>query len=262
MRRFASILIIGSFLAVPAALAQTDLSFTISPAKREFVVEAGQSVSYVVSVTNNLGAAREFTVTPQSLPGQGPYSLLPYLDLSTSRLTVGNGETASFTVNAAIPAEAPPGGLLAGIQVATVPPKDGAAKLSAALQSLIFIRVEGEVKESGELKKFGILGGPFQLLKDEIKFYFSYQNDGNVYLNPYGGIDLERVIAWGKEGSLAVSPNFVLPKDTKTREVKFLPQRSCGLYRATLNLNRGYGDVVDRESAWLFFCPMLKFKLW
>ena len=262
MRQVGLVLIIWGFLAVTPALAQTDPSFTISPAKREFVMEAGQSASYVVSVTNNLGAEREFAVTTQALEGQDPYSLLPYLDVPVSRLVIGNGETASFTVNIAIPPNAPPAGLLAGVQVATVPSNDGAARLSAALQSLIFVRVNGEVEEAGELRRFGVLGGPLQFFKDEIKFYFSYQNEGNVYLNPYGGIDLERVIAWGKEGSLAVSPNFVLPQETKTREVKFLPQRSCGLYKATLNLNRGYEDVVDRDSTWLFFCPVLKFNLW
>lgn len=283
MRQFWLALIIFGFLGVGSAAAQTDPSFTISPAKREFVVEAGQSVSYVVSVTNNLGSTQQFAVTAQALEGQDPYSLLPYLTVPTSRLTINDGETANFTVNIAVPNNAPPAGLLAGIQVATIPSDRGVAKLSAALQSLIFIRIEGEVNEVGELNRFGVLGGPIQLLKDEVKFYFSYQNEGNVYLNPYGGIEVNKIVAWGKEGSLVVAPNFVLPQQTKTREVKFLPQGACGLYRATLNLNRGYDDVVDQDSTWLVVCSgsglvvsliglvillglglflMVKFKIW
>ncbi|MBP9855772.1 MAG: hypothetical protein KBC48_00480 [Candidatus Pacebacteria bacterium] len=252
-------LVLAIWLGSPALVLAMDPSFTIGPAKNEFTLLPGGSVTKNIAVTNNLGRSSEFTIKVSDFkdtPVQ--YALKNYLTLGTTKLIIPNGESATVPVTVTLPANLPPTGLYAAVNIIASPAaQGGGAQVSTAISSLFFVRVAGEATPAGALTAFGPIGGAIQLFKNSFNFHYSFRNDGNIYLNPYGAITIERRLAIGKEGQLPVLPNFVLPGETRLREVKFLPTYSCGWFKATLQLNRGYDDIIDTKNTSFFTCSPL-----
>ena len=91
-------------------------------------------------------------------------------------------------------------------------------------------------------------GGP-------ITFEFNYKNNGNVYLNPYGELKITNVFgrtAYAKW----ISPYFVMPGAIRQQKETLENKSLWGIYRATLKLNRGYGNRLDQKSLYFFVLPI------
>lgn len=243
-------------------------SFSVTPGKQEVILVPGAGTIKNLSITNNLGHSAEFILGVEDIATSGtnnqgvdllgetlsPYSLKRYLSLPTTKFTLHDGESKNIPIAINLSANVPPGSLHGAVTVAASSAGVGVAKVTARLTSLWFLRVEGPVKESGQLVDFGPLGGHWQLFTQQLRFQFSFRNDGNVYLNPYGGIELKPLIAWGGVRSVVVPPNFVLPGSTRVREVMAPAGTFCGWYKLTLKLNRGYQDKVDEQNSSLIVC--------
>lgn len=264
-----------------AAFAQGGGVFTVRPAKVELVVAPGERVETAISVSNTTAsplvvsvgfedvepaANADVTSDPAKLLGEkrGSYSLRDWMASPREKYDVLTGEAVSIPISVTVPRDALPGGRYGAAVIVARPALDlasgGQENLAFETQvaTLYFVRVLGDAKEEGALRKFGISGEKFvrQSSGEPLEFFVSYENSGDVHLNPYGGIRISGM--FGSERTVAIDPWAVYPKTTRTRDIVYPQALSPGFYRATLELNRGYGDVVDTASVRFAVVPSFR----
>ena len=158
-----------------------------------------------------------------------------------------------------IPKDAPPGGHYAAILISTEPPSTGekfAVQTSQAVTSLFFVRIEGDVNESGTVREFRAFKSFLQ--RPEAEFSLRFENKGNVHLQPRGNIIITNM--WGTERGV-ITLNYqthfgnVLPKTI--RNFTFSCQShfaitDIGRYKAEVTLAYGE-DGVKSVSATAYF---------
>lgn len=147
------------------------------------------------------GAVNDFTAsgedgTPKVLLDEGessPYSIKPWID-PLQQLTLEPRQVKSLPVTIRVPKDAAPGGYYGVIRfTANAPGVTGnGVSLSASLGALIFIRVNGDAKESVSFEEFyttskdGARTGLFE--SQPVTFAARIKNDGNVHEQPTGQI--------------------------------------------------------------------------
>ena len=249
--------------------------FVVGPGKTEMRLDAGQSATKTLVVTNRYGTemrfrfkVEDFTASDKSnevirLLGdeKGPYSLKDYIKPETDSIVLKHGERAKIQVTVSIPADATPGGLYGAVIVTTEPPEGvdtndtqvgGSIVLESRIASLFFVRINGDVNEGGSLTSF----------QSDAKFYksgpvqmtYAYQNTGSIYESPYGVIEVTNLYGT-KVDEISVSPYFVMPGSTRTESKTLSRDFMIGRYKATLKLNRGYGDTIDAKSVTFWVLP-------
>lgn len=243
-------------------------SFSVTPAKIELSLNPGVKAEQKISLTNKSREITKFTVDLRDLAASnrpdevlrllgdelGPYSLKPYLELSATNFSLAPGETKEIIIKIDIPKEVPPGGRFGAITFKTEPKLGSGARFSAQIASLFFLRIPGEMAAEGRLLGLQISGNKI-IIGKPLRFLFSFENTGNVYLNPYGGLDLKARLALPGT-SVAVPPNFVLPDSTRIREINLKNNwRLAGWYEAELKLNRGYDNKIDQAKVQIVVLP-------
>ncbi|MFA6526579.1 MAG: hypothetical protein WCT26_04175 [Candidatus Buchananbacteria bacterium] len=246
--------------------------FVLNQTKTEVQLSAGDQAIRSVSLTNRSGADLFFTVGVEDFSASakaeqnidllgaqmGLYSLKDYLKLEAMSFTLHHGERITMPISINIPQNAQPGGLYGAVTFSAKLADAGSAGSSkiqvvSRLASLFFVRVKGEVTESGELLDFNsskafYFGGP-------VAFEFNYKNTGSIYLNPYGELKITDV--FGREVYTKwISPYFVMPGAVRQQKEIFERPSAWGLYQATLKLNRGYGNNIDQRSLYFFILPI------
>ncbi len=260
--------IVASAIFIYPTLAGAAGTFSLTPGKEEVSLAPGAATIKNLTVVNNLGREASFTLNLESVAGSevpgetvkfltqtaSPYSLQRFLTLPVKTFTLRDGESRVVPVAIDVPATTPPGGYFGALTVAVTPESKSVTKVTARLSSLWFVKVDGPVAAAGHLLNFGPIGGVWQFWPKQLNFQFSFQNEGNTYLNPYGGIELKPRLAWGFTRSIIVPPNFVLPGSTRLFEIKAPAGTFCGWYKTTLKLNRGYNNVIDEQGGNLITC--------
>ncbi len=248
---------LGFVLAAPAQAAPPGF-VSITPTKREITVNPGETRLVELTVESTLDQAISFELRVSDLIA-GEHSLINEVTAPDTIFTLAPGQSLSVPIEIKMPATAYPGTRHGQISVVIKNQSanlgNAQAAVTTALNSLLFIRVPGEVKESGRLDRFGLLGGsPLLNAGERTGFYIAFHNDGNSYLNPYG---LIKILNWrGRElGFAVIDPWYVLPGTTRIRDIPdlILP---AGIYRATLDLNRGYDNVIDSKQIWFAVYPL------
>ena len=151
-----------------------------------------------------------------------------------------------------------PGGFYGTVtfSVASVQPEAGEdAKVVTRLGSLLFVRVPGAVAAAGELESVAVSGK-----KNQRQLLLGFNNSGSIYLNPYGLAAIKSV-GIGEDRELVIDPWYVLPQSSRVREVTLPTDLVPGIYRATVSLNRGYGDIVDQSSTVFVAWPSPKIMI-
>ncbi|HSE34988.1 MAG TPA: hypothetical protein VLB83_02605, partial [Candidatus Paceibacterota bacterium] len=132
--------------------------------------------------------------------------------------------------------------------------------IETRLASLVFLRIEGETTEAGELGSFGVVGDKRVVRSPNedapLGLYLTFSNTGTVHLNPYGEIAITPM--FGEPTRYVLDPWAVLPGSTRTREVPLIAPLAPGSHRLTLSLNRGYGDIVDTAEIQIWVLPTTK----
>lgn len=258
-------------LAWPVWAQESQPSFSVTPGKAEFTVGRGQADVGQLTVTNNLGQLVRFAIgvedivsndsaaSPVSLLGSdlGPYSIQPYVAPTAYSLLVPAGESRTLNFDIIVPAEAPAGTRHGAITVTAAAAGTAGAKINAQLASLVFLRIPGESLAGGQVTDFGVTGGKSVVWGRDPAFYFTFANTGNVYLNPYGLLELSPIVGLPGE-TLVIAPNFVLPGGSRIMEVgesEAINWRLAGWYRATLRLNRGYNNEIDERQIKVVLIP-------
>jgi len=268
LMRYLIIAGLAVFVLANPVLAQTEPSFSITPAKSEYTVSPGENKTATLTITNNLGRPVQFELGIEDLgtpdlpteavkllgPNLGPYSLKPYLGLNSYAVTIPDQETRTVALTFKVPAGAPAGTRHGAVTV-TARAAPGGAQVNAQLAALIFLRIPGLTTALGRVTDFGVLSDRI-VWGRQPQFYFTFQNLGNIYLNPYGVIELSPRLAL-PGAMFPVPPNFVLPGGSRIREVgePGINWRFAGWYEARLKLNRGYNNELDQLTTNLLIVP-------
>lgn len=250
--------------------------FRIFPSKQEMVISPGERVEKRIKVDNHTGAEAHFVVMAEDLTvSAGPtgesevvlggISLDPRLSFKNivsflpAEFTLADGDSQEINVVVDLPGNFSPGGLTGVVLVGKKNKNDLAeARLTTRLGSIFLIRVTGQTKEAGELTAFK-LTDRLALGYDTTNFIVSYRNKGNVYLNPFGVIEIKNIL--GFKQTIPIEPWYVLADSTKSQTITWSPGWRFGPYRATIFLNRGYDKIVDSQeiSFWLLPWPVILF---
>lgn len=252
--------------------------FVVGPGKTELRIDPGQTSLKNITITNRYGKEMRFNIEIEdftsgknpneamSLMGdeKGPYSLRDYIKPEVMSFVLQQGDRASIPVSISIPADATPGGLYGAVIVTTetTDPLEKAqleaeqAKsgimIKSRIASLFFVRVNGPVTEDGILSEFKVNKSVFT--KGPINFSYSFKNNGSVYLNPYGIIEITNLYGTVVE-QISVQPYFVMPNFDRLMSKTWDREFTMGRYKATLKLNRGYGDQVDTKTVTFWVLP-------
>lgn len=255
-------------LVIPATLihsATTNGSVRLAPSKIEITANPGEIIRREFTITNQSSDSFEVTLQFEDLttpadPFDGaalaenspPLSpVTPYLSTPKQNFTLLPSGQAVVPIVIQLPAAMPPGGFYGAAIFSIAGNETGISgtRVVTRLAPLLFLRVNGEAIEAGELRDFNLIGRHWRFSSNQPIFYLTYQNTGTIYLNPYGLIELKNQIS-GQKINLPIDPWFVLPGATRIREIGVLPVGglASGWYQARLALNRGFGDLIDKRT--------------
>lgn len=256
---------------------RVDGDFVVGPGKVELEIRPGTTKTIMMTVSNRIGETQDFflttedatansdpSVTVQLLGGQrGPYTLKDYLILPAQKITLEHGQRARFPVTISIPADAEPGGRYGSVLVKTVAVKanDGRADnivpqspIEARIGTLFFITIPGEADRAGKLLDISTIPDSKWFEQGPITFGIMFENTGSVHLAPYGRLSVTNILG-DEVGFVELDPWFALPKSQRFREAVWNNTNLIGRYTATLELNRGYQDIIDTKTVTFWVLP-------
>jgi hypothetical protein len=278
-----SLIFVGFFLPSLAVAQEGVLpggAFVLRPAKVELTIAPGGEEVTEIKLANggatplrvevsfeDLGANPQRTVDddPVKLVGRdgGVHALSEFFRTPKMSFDILSGKEVSVPVFVTVPRGIEPKGLYGAVVFTFRPAIDMTSTRNAnvvtesRVASLFYVRVSGEVKEEGKLVQFGLFNDEKAVLSPTndapLRFQVAYENGGTVHLNPYGRLTLTPLI--GSEQVIGIDPWAVLPGATRMREVDLREPLRIGRYTAHLELNRGYGDIVDEQKVVFWVIP-------
>lgn len=251
--------------------------FVVGPGKIEVSLAPGESRTVELLVTNRTGEDKVFSIDFEDMSGgdradqavvllgndRGPYTLRDYLSVEQPTFVLEHMERVSVPVTISIPPDAEPGGHYGSvlfsissftkytdIKSSTKP----ASAIISRIGTLFFVTTEGDVDREGSLVDFSTKNKQRWFSKGEIPFQIVFENTGSQHLNPYGYLSIKNL--FGEEvGFVEIDPWFVLPNAIRSRNISFSRELMFGYYRAELQMNRGYEDLVDTKTLTFIVVP-------
>ncbi|MFA5994620.1 MAG: hypothetical protein WC823_06715 [Parcubacteria group bacterium] len=258
-------------------------NFDMGPMSVSLTADPGDSFTEEIRVLNRSGKSKEYLVEledfegshqvdqPVSLQGNtsGRFSAKDWVKPEFTHFSLKHGERMTFNVDVAIPAGADIGDHYVSILISTpAEDNDGMSNkdekkanvaVISRVGSLFFVRVNGETKESGELKSFSADRKWYEKLP--VNFSLAFENSGNVRLQPSGSIEIKNQFGTPME-TIEIEP-FNALRDS-LRGMNFAwdkPGFLLGRYTAVLNLKNGYNDTVDTKSISFWIIPWKQLAL-
>jgi membrane protein implicated in regulation of membrane protease activity len=265
------------FLTASFAHAQTEgLALTVTPPLFQLTIGPGESWSSSLKVVNSNpydvayytqvvdfvpegeGGQSSFLPLVSPPPGEATStaSLAGWIEVTSGPFTIPRGTSGDvpFTVN--VPIDAPPGGHYAAILVGTEPGKrvEGgpSMRISSMVSTLMFVRIKGEVIETGRIREFRTIDELYQTARAD--FVLRFENTGNAHLRPQGAVTIYNM--WGKErGKVLINEKGefgnALPQSTRRYEFSWEGENSLfdiGRYRAEATLT--YGQEAKQNATY------------
>ncbi|MFT5036573.1 MAG: hypothetical protein ACI9VM_000135 [Candidatus Azotimanducaceae bacterium] len=264
------------------AQAQESQSLSVSPTLFEMSANPGQLWKSSIKVINSnpydlTVYANVVNFAPQGETGHG--KLMPVFEEMTGGATlaewvvIASGpniieqeKSISIPFVVEVPEDASPGGYFAAILISTQPPKvEGEVlqlRTAQIVTSLLFVRIAGDVNESGSIRTFTTADIFHQTPETVLELRF--ENKGNVHLQPRGDITIYNM--WGKERGLIPINNRthfgnVLPESIRKFEFTWKGEQSIsdiGRYKAIATLAYGFGDQKFITASTHFWVVPLK----
>jgi hypothetical protein len=258
---------------------------TTSPVKLELEADPGTTLRSSIKVTNDTQNTETLYTTTLNFEPKGDESGEPNF-ISTKdglaawvktedSITLGPKEQKVLPFTIQIPSGTEPGGYFGALFTSTTPPKEndgGNVLLTERVGTLILLRVNGNLADSGDILEFGTKDKKFWYTALPIGFYFRFQNSGldrvhplgdvlikntlgrttkTIEANPEGGNVLPKSIrrfelAWQSGSSPS---NDTLPKEGFWKKVNYeLTHFALGRYTVHLNLAYGTGALRSASS--------------
>lgn len=250
-----------SVFFVPSVSAQSGEGVKISPVKIEDLVDPGQVLSKVVSVTNNSNTPREIFLFLRDFKAEGELGqakliepgseegsfLASWLEIATSGIEFLPHETKEIPFIIRVPKETGPGGYYGAVVFGTKPPKfneeskDRGAGMSIGQQAatLLLLQVKGDVYEEADIREFSTdkeyYNTPF-----DVKFSTRIENKGNVHVSPVGTLTIKNQFGKAvKEIIFNEKVSNILPRTFRRFNHSWSGDFAFGKYTATLGLTYG-----------------------
>ncbi len=265
-------------LPVFSVRAQNTLTLTITPPFFQINLSPGEFFSSSLKVVNTNPADLPITATVSNFEatdeaGHGRFVPIPVTGDTVDSLAswikfpsgtdfvIPKGESQEISFTLQVPKDASPGGHYAAILVGTKAPntpQGSALSVASYISSLFFVRVAGDVQESGDIREFS--ADRTFYASPSVHLSLRFENKGNVHLHPEGDIAIYDM--WGKErGRIPVNNDSafgnVLPKSIRKFDFSWQGEKglaSIGRYTAVATL--AYGDtnrqnVSETISFWV-----------
>lgn len=250
--------------------------YVVGPGKTEIRLDPGAKTDRSITVTNRYGKDMLFKITVEDFKGssnpkevlillgeeKGPYSLRDYIHPELTEFKLHHGERITLPISIQIPVDAQPEGLYGSVIITSEPiinkgdtslnSTTGNVTIISRIASLFFVRVNGQAIEQGGLKDF--IADKKYYSKPDINLKFLYENTGNVYLNPYGLLRVQNIIGTTVE-EIRIEPYFVMPQAVRQKDLSINKKIMFGRYKAILQLNRGYQDIIDEKAIYFWVLP-------
>ncbi|MBI5126408.1 MAG: hypothetical protein HZA80_01425 [Candidatus Taylorbacteria bacterium] len=264
-------------LAPVAVTEQND--FVLEPGKVEVFLNPGESVTRSISITNRIKRKVHFKIEVEDFVGsrdidkpvvllgndKSPYSFKDNLVPEVREFTLEFGQRINIPISINVPQDAQPGGFYSSVLISNEPDKDEQSaqnsqtvaqnKIISRLGVLFFVRVNGDANESGSVEEFRVQPSTsFIRQQGPTTFEILYNNSGSIHLVPFGTVDITNTFG-RKVTTLPVDAYFSLPNSLRYRSVEWDKVYLIGRYKATLHLNRGYGNIVDERVVTFWVIP-------
>ncbi|MFM2424085.1 MAG: hypothetical protein RLZZ70_474 [Candidatus Parcubacteria bacterium] len=274
-------LLIGSVLVPQEAFA-----LTISPTKIEVAGDPGQTIIGEIELFNEQTDTKTFFTSYENFEPRGetgsPYFVGGGSGLATwittaESYTIAPSDRVTVPYTITIPASATPGGYFSAIFFGSQPPttseSGGEVAIGGKVGSLVLLRVNGPVDESGGVLDF--LAGEGKTVFGALPLTFAYRlnNTGGDRVVPRGELIVRNMFG-GKAVTLSANQNegSVLPNSTRRFEVLWgdaaptdasfmsavrhqLRNLHIGLYTATLTLVWGETEQTATEKVRIILLP-------
>ncbi len=254
----------------------------------ELSADPGESVNGVVKLFNETSdnlfldlsieafSSGDESGQPIYLPPEAKYDYLNWFTVAQDSIVLTPRQVALIPLTVNVPANAVPGGYYAVIfwQNTNAP---GAGQspigINSRVGTLVFLKVNGEITESGELVEIGTKNKQSLFYELPINFVVRFSNIGNIHLRPQGKIKLTNIFGQTKSLSINSDRRNVLPGGTRLFEVVWgssSPDRNLiqqfwhnlkqefnylaiGKYTATLELNYGEQNAQTVRGEFSFW---------
>jgi hypothetical protein len=254
----------------PAAKAET---ISVTPPKFELLGDPGDTLTETIRVTNTSDTPETYQTDIEDFTASGDeggvsfvddpnapqttYSLAKWMTAEPSRLTVDAGDEKDVTVTIKIPSNGEPGSHFASVQIALVPdsanPGAGSATVESKLNTLVLLRVSGDVTESLSLDRFSPTSAFNQ--KGPIDFVLRTTNKGNVHVAPAGTITITDTFG-NKVATVPLTENNVLPGASRIADSIWDPGTKIGKFTATLVSTYGEGKEALTAVTTFYIIPV------
>lgn len=258
---------------------------TISPVQVELVGDPGTTLKSSVKVTNETQSSQTlYTITLNFEPKgdeSGEPNFIPTKDglaawvKTENSITLGPKEQRVVPFTVQIPTNAEPGGYFGALFTSTTAPREndnGGVVLSERVGSLILLRVNGSLVDSGDILEFDTKHNRFWYTALPVSLYYRFQNSGLDRVRPLGDILIKN---WFGRTTQTLNANpeggNVLPKSIRrfetvwqnnsgNDEVTTLPEhgfwnkvvyeaRNFAFGKYTIQLNLAYGNPLQSATA-------------
>jgi len=274
-----SLFLLSLFSFASITSADNGLSVTVTPPLFQLTIGPGENFTSVLKIVNNnaydvtyyaqvvdmqangeAGQSKFIPIIGPPDPALATSELARWMKIPSTPVIVKAGKTADIPFTVTIPSNAEPGGHYAAILVGTQPLAGTTTgtqlKVSSYVSSLLFVRVKGDVIETGRIRDFTPDQSLYQTPK--ANFVLRFENTGNTHLQPQGDVTIYNM--WGKErGKVLINQdsNFgnVLPKTIRRFEFSWEGEQSVfdiGRYSAIVTLTFGQ-DEKKNISATAYF---------
>ena len=284
-RVLVSVLALFGFLAlgVPPLSANDSLSVTVTPPLFQLTIGPGESwasslkivntnaydVTYYAQVMDMQASGEEgrskFTplVDEAKDPALRSFALAQWIHAPSDPILVQAGTSKDLPFSVEIPLHAEPGGHYAAILVGTEPGGPHATgtvlKISSFVSTLLFVRIKGDLTESGRIREFLTSQELYQTAKAD--FLLRFENTGNTHVRPQGDITIYNM--WGRErGKVLINQDAdssfgnVLPNSIRRFEFSWQGSSDpfdIGLYSAVVTLTYGENGKQNISSRTYFW---------
>jgi hypothetical protein len=238
--------------------------------------DPGSTIQAQVRVRNNSGETitvdtlvEDFIIgedgrTPIAVQEQpnSLWSLASWVQLGSTRNTVGPFGSAIIPVVIQVPDNALPGGRYAMImhQPAVEGSEEvtgevaGAAAVNQRVGTLVYFRVNGDIKENATIRNIRV---PFLTELGPVPIQFDIENTSDIHIHPSVKITIRNLFGETKE-TIDVSSQNVFPYTTRTFETQW--DRVWGFGRYTAMIDAAYGEQGKIAQAAVSFW-LIPYKL-
>lgn len=241
------VLTLSGFIFQPL-VAQAD-TISVSPPKFELFGNPGDTINEKLKITNESATTATYQATAADFTAAGDqggidinsdpnspttnYSLRKWITVEPSKFLVEAGESRTINLAVKIPKTAEPGGHYATIQVnaaGTGSVSGGGASVQTLLNSLLLLRVSGNVKEQLALNSFSTNKNYYQ--QAPVTFDLKVDNKGNVHGAPTGTIVITDMFN-RKVEEITATTATALPGSSRLTSTDWNHSRLIGRYTAT-----------------------------